>query len=665
MSVAFLFASLWTAFLSPPDSAKPWCYWWWVNGHVDRETITADLESMKELGFGGVLMFDSRGYWDDDDHVVCPKAELVWGSAEWQDLVVFSIRECARLGLSYTMNASASGGWLNGFRDGVEYQVDVMDAAAVSRHLDDVLSPILNRVPDLVGTTFSHAYSVSYEGKMCDGASWEDVRDRFYGTMSGWAHRHGLKMYSEASGPWTQEGLAALGACDQPGLFRYNDIAQGEFWPLKENATVPESGHANANARYFARAAVLASRRQGLPVVSLEAFTHMHRQYTADPAYLKPLADMAYADGANRLVWHTFTCSPEKHGIPGLEYFAGSHINRNVTWQKEGAAFVRYLGRCQALLQRGTYVDDGEFVDVRTNYYGWGRYRRDEKAQFTMTHRRDGQSDIFFVAGEGRGDVVLKVPFDGRSFELWDAVAVTRTTVSASSCEGGTRVSLDLPVGGSCFIVVSPEKGDETLLHAADLSPVKTVDTPWNVSFAYHPGISAEPPRPIVMTELRDLTSLGDAEAADSRSVRHFSGTVTYKAAVELTEAGADRTTVLELGLLRTGLARVLVNGVDCGVAWCAPWRVKTVGVFRRGTNAIEIRYVNNWHNRLVGDCKLPESARVTRSNLHYWTIPRKGLDGSPWKVRPTIYSGPSVSDVLQPSGLVGPVRLLGVRGND
>lgn len=651
-------ASLWAAFLSPPESAKPWCYWWWVNGHVDRETITADLESMKRLGFGGVLMFDSRGYWDDDDHVVSPKTELAWGSSEWQDLVVFSIRECARLGLTYTMNASASGGWLNGFRNGVEYQVDVMDAEQVSRHLDDVLLPILRRVPDLVGTTFTHVYSVSYEGRMRDDANWENVRDRFYGTMSAWAQRHGLRMYSEAAGPWTPEGLSALGDCDQPGLFLCNDIAQGEFWPLAENATVPESGHANANARYFARAAVLASRRQGKPVVSMEAFTHMHRHYTADPAFLKPLADMAYADGANRLVWHTFTCSPERHGVPGLEYFAGSHINRNVTWQNDAAAFVRYLGRCQSLLQRGKYVDDSEFVDVRTNYYGWGRFRKDEKARFTMTHRRDGETDIFFVAGEGRGDVVLKVPLRGRSVELWDAVSVTRSALSASACPDGVRISLDLPIGGSCFLVVSPEKDNAAVRKPRSVEAIRTVTEPWSVSFAYHPGIQAEPPRPIVMAELRDLTTYGRAEEVDSRSIRYFSGSVLYRSSVELSQGEARAATRLEIGPIKTGLAHVYVNGVDCGVAWCAPWRVETDGVFRSGTNEIEIRYVNNWHNRLVGDCHLPESARVTRSNLHYWTVPRTGLGGSMWRVRPTFSSGPSIGDDLQPSGLTGPVVL-------
>ena len=37
-SVAASNGDMWRDFVDPPDSAKPWCYWWWVNGHVDRET---------------------------------------------------------------------------------------------------------------------------------------------------------------------------------------------------------------------------------------------------------------------------------------------------------------------------------------------------------------------------------------------------------------------------------------------------------------------------------------------------------------------------------------------------------------------------------------------------------------------------------------------------
>jgi alpha-L-rhamnosidase len=41
------------AFLHPPQSAKPWVFWYWLHGAVSKAGITADLEAMKEVGIGG------------------------------------------------------------------------------------------------------------------------------------------------------------------------------------------------------------------------------------------------------------------------------------------------------------------------------------------------------------------------------------------------------------------------------------------------------------------------------------------------------------------------------------------------------------------------------------------------------------------------------------
>ena len=46
------------AFTHPPDSAKPWVYWFWLNSNITREGITADLEAMKRVGIGGVLIME-------------------------------------------------------------------------------------------------------------------------------------------------------------------------------------------------------------------------------------------------------------------------------------------------------------------------------------------------------------------------------------------------------------------------------------------------------------------------------------------------------------------------------------------------------------------------------------------------------------------------------
>ena len=45
-------------FVKPPDSARPWVYWFWLNGNITREGITADLEAMKRVGIGGVLIME-------------------------------------------------------------------------------------------------------------------------------------------------------------------------------------------------------------------------------------------------------------------------------------------------------------------------------------------------------------------------------------------------------------------------------------------------------------------------------------------------------------------------------------------------------------------------------------------------------------------------------
>ena len=54
-----------------------------------------------------------------------------------------------------------------------------------------------------------------------------------------------------------------------------------------------------------------------------------------------------------------------------------------------------------------------------------------------------------------------------------------------------------------------------------------------------------------------------------------------------------------------------------------------------------------------------PEAARLTRSNVRCWARPRQGDPKNPWKLDPTPYSGYCPNDPLQPSGLLGPVRVL------
>ena len=46
------------AFLTPPDSARPWVYWFFMDGNLSREGMTADLEAMQRAGIGGVIIME-------------------------------------------------------------------------------------------------------------------------------------------------------------------------------------------------------------------------------------------------------------------------------------------------------------------------------------------------------------------------------------------------------------------------------------------------------------------------------------------------------------------------------------------------------------------------------------------------------------------------------
>ncbi len=278
----------------------------------------------------------------------------------------------------------------------------------------------------------------------------------------------------------------------------------------------------------------------------------------------------------------------------------------------------------------------------------------DFEGPFTAVHRRDAatDTDIYFVAGTGPATMTFRVV--GRPAELWDAVTGDRWPVAAvPTADGRTQVALELPRDGAMFVVF---RGDGTVATSATAPAgggalvATRLPGPWQVSFSYHPGIAAAPPAARTLPALVDWTTVDD--------LKYFAGTAVYRTKATLSAEDAARMTTLSLGKVPSGLASVKVNGVDCGVVWCAPWEADISAAVRAGENAIEVRYTNNGHNRLVGDCFLKPETRVTRSTLSYATKPRERSDPKrPGLLLPTVYSGPSLSDPLQPSGLIGPVQ--------
>lgn len=98
-------------FLNPPDSARPGVYWYFMDGNMSKEAMTADLESMKAVGIGQVLFLEVN--------VGIPRGKVDFLSDEWQNLFEHAVRESERLGITITLGVgpgwSGSGGpWVSG-----------------------------------------------------------------------------------------------------------------------------------------------------------------------------------------------------------------------------------------------------------------------------------------------------------------------------------------------------------------------------------------------------------------------------------------------------------------------------------------------------------------------------------------------------------------------
>ena len=174
-----------------------------------------------------------------------------------------------------------------------------------------------------------------------------------YRVLKDLAHANGLGLHSESGGPHA----APLEALQTLGI---NDVPLSEFWVRADTHRVSEA------QRIHVKQGSSAAHIYGKRVLGAEGPTSIGPQWQRAPRELKGNLDKIFCLGVNRIFWHTYTSSPDEYGIPGFEYFAGTHMNRHVTWWDQCDTFVGYMNRCQTMLSQGLYR-----ADV-LSYYGSG-----------------------------------------------------------------------------------------------------------------------------------------------------------------------------------------------------------------------------------------------------------------------------------------------------
>ena len=238
---------------------------------------------------------------------------------------------------------------------------------------------------------------------------------------------------------------------------------------------------------------------------------------------------------------------------------------------------------------------------------------------------RDG--DVYFVANTSEQSLSISPSFkvDASRFapELWHPVT---GVCEAASCrvEGG-RVVVDLSLAEleSVFVVFGRGKASDASAPSAPAS--LDIDGPWKVTFAESAGNPSFE---------REFAGLEDWALSSDPAVKFFGGHATYSCSFDMPAADRGRV-VLDLGKVMV-MGKVYVNGKYAGGVWTEPYSVDITDFVKDGPNSLEVTAYNNWRNRLVGDASLPESERGTWTNINPW----------------------QAGDDLQPSGLLGPVRI-------
>ncbi len=242
-------------------------------------------------------------------------------------------------------------------------------------------------------------------------------------------------------------------------------------------------------------------------------------------------------------------------------------------------------------------------------------------ANLRYTHRREGKTDIYFVANPADRPVVAQCSFRvaDRRPEIWNPMTGAMATVSETGVKGGrTSMPLSLEPGGSVFVVFGrPAHAKKTVTRlksgpSGETVPVKTeIKGPWEARF--QPGRGA--PEKITMEQLADWSQYPDP------GVKYFSGQATYRTTFSLDPrlgAGNSRLT-LDLGQVFV-CAQVRLNGQDLGVLWRQPFQVEITQAVKPGENTLEITVANLWPNRLIGDQTLPAGERIAQTTWNPYT---------------------------------------------
>ena len=252
-----------------------------------------------------------------------------------------------------------------------------------------------------------------------------------------------------------------------------------------------------------------------------------------------------------------------------------------------------------------------------------------QEAEILYVHRTTADKEIYWLNNRSDNNNIATISFrvKGKTPKLFNPITGELNAVSYSTINGRTEINLTFTPWDAFFVVF---EGITTQLNVQlpswKSTSTRAINGPWHVHFQKDRGA---PEKAVTFDQLTSFTSSTD------NGIKYFSGIATYMNTFEINSLDKNEKIILDLGEVKN-LAEVFINGKSAGIVWKKPFVVNIASLLIKGGNTIEVKVVNSWVNRLVGDMQ----PGVTK--IGFTTMPLFKVD-SP----------------LEPAGLLGPVQLI------
>jgi hypothetical protein len=268
--------------------------------------------------------------------------------------------------------------------------------------------------------------------------------------------------------------------------------------------------------------------------------------------------------------------------------------------------------------------------------------------------RQTEDLDIFFVANKGDSPISLNGHFrtSGKAPELWDPITGDiRPLPQFTTHDNVVAMPLYFDSFQSYFILFDKKKSSKPIKSGINFPEENTLmsfNGEWEVSFDPEWG---GPEQAVTFNTLQKWNT------HEIEGIRYYSGEATYRKTFSLPGSFSGNSRVeLDLGSVYK-LAQIKLNGEDLGIVWTPPYRVDVTGKLNPSHNQLEIKVVNTWTNRLIGD-QQPGNKDVRELQWESGLLEGRAYPAGRYTFT-TQSRHYTAESTLQESGLQGPVRLL------